>query len=173
MAALGCCLKGSCSWGRPLDDALRAGLPDGALGARLLSAGEPVLSAAAIDGGKITSAMITCSLPEFLLAVSTGQKMPIINHMLYPFETAINDTLTVCFWRSGEECYCVMDKGPINGSHVLLLPIEHFVSSLACSANAWAEMQRYLSALKACAASQVGCLNANADALHWLVFCPI
>ena len=48
-----------------------------------------------------------------------------------------------------------MDKGPINGSHVLLLPIEHFVSSLACSPNAWAEMQRYLSALKACAASQV------------------
>ena len=48
-----------------------------------------------------------------------------------------------------------MDKGAINGGHVLLLPIEHFPSSLACSENAWAEMQRYLSALKACAASQV------------------
>ena len=48
-----------------------------------------------------------------------------------------------------------MDKGAINGGHVLLLPIEHFPSSLASSENAWAEMQRYLSALKACAASQV------------------
>ena len=56
---------------------------------------------------------------------------------------------------SGEECYCAIDKGAINGAHVLLLPIEHFASSLACSANAWAEMQRYLSALKASAASQV------------------
>lgn len=56
---------------------------------------------------------------------------------------------------AGEECYCAMDKGAINGGHVLLLPIEHFPSSLACSENAWAEMQRYLSALKACAASQV------------------
>ena len=48
-----------------------------------------------------------------------------------------------------------MDKGAINGAHVLLLPVEHFASSLACSENTWAEMQRYLSALKACAASQV------------------
>lgn len=48
-----------------------------------------------------------------------------------------------------------MDKGAINEGHVLLLPIEHYASSLACSANAWAEMQRYLSAFKACAASQV------------------
>ncbi|KAL0053002.1 hypothetical protein WJX82_011315 [Trebouxia sp. C0006] len=54
----------------------------------------------------------------------------------------------------GEECYCAMDKGAINEGHVLLLPIEHYASSLACSANAWAEMQRYLSAFKACAASQ-------------------
>lgn len=60
--------------------------------------------------------------------------------------------MTAC---SGEECYCAMDKGAINGGHVLLLPIEHFPSSLSCSENAWAEMQRYLSALKACAASQV------------------
>ncbi len=48
-----------------------------------------------------------------------------------------------------------MDKGAINEGHVLLLPIEHYASSLACSANAWAEMQSYLSAFKACAASQV------------------
>ena len=48
-----------------------------------------------------------------------------------------------------------MDKGAINGGHVLLLPIEHFPSSLTCSESAWAEMQRYLSALRACAASQV------------------
>lgn len=64
---------------------------------------------------------------------------------------------------SGEECYCAMDKGAINEGHVLLLPIEHYASSLACSANAWAEMQRYLSAFKACAASQVisPCPDAN------------
>ena len=80
---------------------------------------------------------------------------------------------------AGEECYCAMDKGALNGGHVLLLPIEHFPSSLACSENAWAEMQRYLSALKACAASQVpfllpfalyllpsGCLNNST----WLTF---
>lgn len=59
------------------------------------------------------------------------------------------------FALAGEECYCAMDKGAINEGHVLLLPIEHYASSLACSANAWAEMQRYLSAFKACAASQV------------------
>ena len=61
---------------------------------------------------------------------------------------------------AGEECYCAIDKGAINGGHVLLLPIEHFPSSLACSENTWAEMQRYLSALQACAASQVPCVPA-------------
>ncbi len=67
------------------------------------------------------------------------------------------------FVSPGEECYCAMDKGAINEGHVLLLPIEHYASSLACSANAWAEMQRYLSAFKACAASHVisPCPDAN------------
>lgn len=71
---------------------------------------------------------------------------------------------------SGEECYCAMDKGAINEGHVLLLPIEHYASSLACSANAWAEMQRYLSAFKACAASQVisPCPDANPPPLPFL-----
>ena len=74
-----------------------------------------------------------------------------------------------------------MDKGAINGGHVLLLPIEHFPSSLSCSENAWAEMQRYLSALKACAASQVPPLAAFTVALPccpsmlplMLPFCPL
>lgn len=77
-----------------------------------------------------------------------------------------------------------MDKGAINGGHVLLLPIEHFPSSLACSENAWAEMQRYLSALKACAASQVPFLAAFclvhsalclpiASCLEVSVLCPL
>ena len=64
----------------------------------------------------------------------------------------------------------MMDKGPINGSHVLLLPIEHYASSLACSPTAWAEMQRYLSALKACAASQV-CMLLCCAALRCAALC--
>ena len=42
---------------------------------------------------------------------------------------------------TGEECYYAMDKGAINSAHVLLLPIEHFARSLACSEIAWAKMQ--------------------------------
>ena len=47
------------------------------------------------------------------------------------------------------------DKGAITDSHVLVLPIEHFPSSLHLSASAFAEMERYLSALRTCFASQV------------------
>ena len=48
-----------------------------------------------------------------------------------------------------------LDKGAITDSHVLVLPIEHFPSSLHLSASAFAEMERYLSALRTCFASQV------------------
>ena len=48
-----------------------------------------------------------------------------------------------------------LDKGAITDSHVLVLPIEHFPSSLHLSASAFAEMERYLSALRTCFGSQV------------------
>ena len=48
-----------------------------------------------------------------------------------------------------------LDKGAITDSHVLVLPVEHFPSSLHLSASAFAEMERYLSALRTCFASQV------------------
>ena len=48
-----------------------------------------------------------------------------------------------------------VDKGAITDSHVLVLPIEHFPSSLHLSASAYAEMERYLSALRSCFAAQV------------------
>ncbi|CAL8469438.1 g8979 [Coccomyxa elongata] len=54
----------------------------------------------------------------------------------------------------GEECYVVADKGPIVDSHVLVLPVEHYPSQLSLSASSFAEMERYLSALRSCFASQ-------------------
>ena len=56
---------------------------------------------------------------------------------------------------AGEECYVVLDKGPIVDSHVLVLPVEHYPSQLSLSASSFAEMERYLSALRSCFASQV------------------
>ena len=56
---------------------------------------------------------------------------------------------------AGEEMYIAMDKGPINDQHVLILPIEHRSNSLALSANAYAELERYLSALRSYFASKV------------------
>lgn len=47
------------------------------------------------------------------------------------------------------------DKGPIVDSHVLVLPVEHYPSQLSLSASSFAEMERYLSALRSCFASQV------------------
>lgn len=47
-----------------------------------------------------------------------------------------------------------VDKGAINGSHVLILPIEHFPSGMAVTPGAAAEMERYLEALGRCFASQ-------------------
>ena len=43
----------------------------------------------------------------------------------------------------------------ITDSHVLVLPIEHFPNSLHLLASTFAEMERYLSALRSCFASQV------------------
>ena len=56
---------------------------------------------------------------------------------------------------AGEECYVVLDKGPIVDSHVLVLPVEHYPSQLSLSASSFAEMERYLSALSSCFAYQV------------------
>ena len=48
-----------------------------------------------------------------------------------------------------------MDKGPITDQHVLVLPVEHFPSQLALPPSAFAEVERFLSALRTCFASQV------------------
>ena len=61
----------------------------------------------------------------------------------------------VITYVAGEESYVALDKGAITDSHVLVLPIEHFPSSLHLSASTFAEMERYLSALRSCFASQV------------------
>ena len=47
------------------------------------------------------------------------------------------------------------DKGPINAQHVLLLPVEHQRSAVAVPGSTFAEVERYLGALRACFASQV------------------
>ena len=48
-----------------------------------------------------------------------------------------------------------VDKGAITDRHVLVLPIEHYPSQLSLSPSSFAEMERYLSALRTCFASQV------------------
>lgn len=53
----------------------------------------------------------------------------------------------------GEEVYMALDKGPISPQHVLLVPIEHYPSLAAVHASCYAEMERYLSALRACYAA--------------------
>ena len=53
----------------------------------------------------------------------------------------------------------VLDKGPIVDSHVLVLPVEHYPSQLSLSASSFAELERYLSALRSCFASQVTSKN--------------
>ena len=57
--------------------------------------------------------------------------------------------------------YVAMDKGPINKHHVLLLPIEHRANSLALSSAAYLELERYLSALRTCFASQASKSQAS------------
>jgi hypothetical protein len=48
-----------------------------------------------------------------------------------------------------------VDKGAINDGHVLIVPIEHYPSSLGVSASAYAEMDKYLEALRTCYAAEV------------------
>ncbi len=48
-----------------------------------------------------------------------------------------------------------MDKGAINWGHVLVLPVEHYRSGLACPPSTAAEMGRYLAALRLCYKAQV------------------
>ncbi|KAK9851345.1 hypothetical protein WJX84_006139 [Apatococcus fuscideae] len=54
----------------------------------------------------------------------------------------------------GEEMYVAMDKGAISNTHVLLLPIEHVPSTLELSAAGYAELEKYLSALRQCFKAQ-------------------
>lgn len=53
----------------------------------------------------------------------------------------------------GDECYLALDKGAITDGHVLILPVEHYASALSTSPGIWAEIERYISALKSCYAS--------------------
>jgi diadenosine tetraphosphate (Ap4A) HIT family hydrolase len=54
----------------------------------------------------------------------------------------------------GQESYIVLDKGPINGDHVLVLPIEHHACSVDLPESTLDEVARYLSALSSYYASQ-------------------
>lgn len=56
---------------------------------------------------------------------------------------------------AGEESYLATDKGAINWGHVLVLPVEHYRSGLACPPSTAAEMGRYLAALRLCYKAQV------------------
>ena len=55
---------------------------------------------------------------------------------------------------AGEESYLATDKGAINWGHVLVLPVEHYRSGLACPPSTAAEMGRYLAALRLCYKAQ-------------------
>jgi diadenosine tetraphosphate (Ap4A) HIT family hydrolase len=57
-----------------------------------------------------------------------------------------------CF--AGEECYVALDKGPITDQHVLILPIEHYPSTLHLSLGAWEEMERWA---RMCGEAPPGC----------------
>lgn len=54
----------------------------------------------------------------------------------------------------GEQCYCALAKGPIMQGHVLVLPIEHFPSTVSLPDDTIAEMRKYKNALRACYESQ-------------------
>ena len=58
-------------------------------------------------------------------------------------------------WLAGEEMYIAMDKGAINKTHVLLLPIDHVSSTLELRPAQYAELDRFLSALREYFSSQV------------------
>ena len=63
---------------------------------------------------------------------------------------------------AGEESYLATDKGAINWGHVLVLPVEHYRSGLACPPSTAAEMGRYLAALRLCYKAQVCDLKPSA-----------
>ena len=63
---------------------------------------------------------------------------------------------------AGEESYLATDKGAINWGHVLVLPVEHYRSGLACPPSTAAEMGRYLAALRLCYKAQA-CTPAGFD----------
>ena len=44
--------------------------------------------------------------------------------------------------HTGEECYLALDKGAISDLHVLVVPVEHYPSSLAAPATTLEEMER-------------------------------
>lgn len=43
---------------------------------------------------------------------------------------------------AGEDCYLALDKGAITDQHVLVLPVEHYPSSLSLAPPVWEEMER-------------------------------
>ena len=53
----------------------------------------------------------------------------------------------------GQESYVVLDKGPINDTHVLILPIEHHACSIDLPPSTLREIARYTSALSSYFAS--------------------
>lgn len=61
----------------------------------------------------------------------------------------------VLLWLAGEEMYIAMDKGAISKTHVLLLPIDHTSSTLELRPAQYAELDRFLDALRDYYKSQV------------------
>lgn len=53
-----------------------------------------------------------------------------------------------------EESYLALDKGAITNRHILVVPVEHHASSLDAPLSTWQEMERYMSSLKSCFASE-------------------
>ncbi|OAE21764.1 hypothetical protein AXG93_2550s1010 [Marchantia polymorpha subsp. ruderalis] len=54
----------------------------------------------------------------------------------------------------GDHCYCALAKGPVVQGHVLLLPIEHFPSTVSLAFDVLDEMQKYIDGLRECHRSQ-------------------
>ncbi|KAL2613505.1 hypothetical protein R1flu_025197 [Riccia fluitans] len=50
----------------------------------------------------------------------------------------------------GDHCYCAVAKGPVVQGHVLLLPIEHFPSTVSLPVEVLDEMEKYVNALRDC-----------------------
>lgn len=54
----------------------------------------------------------------------------------------------------GEDAYLALDKGAITDNHVLVVSIEHHPSSQVVSTDCFAEVERYLAALRSCFAAE-------------------